>query len=137
MTTDGPPEGHNNDRTRPLLRRFDQATVAVIVAVSLLLIFLSYAGRQLRRDGLIEIDRAAPQVIEFRVDVNRADWPELTLLPEVGETLARRIVESREREGPYLDHQDLLRVNGIGPRTLESIRPYLLPLPDANELAGP
>jgi competence protein ComEA len=50
--------------------------------------------------------------------------------------LARRIVESRVVEGPFGDHRDLLRVNGIGPRTLERMRPYLLPMPNQDAVAG-
>jgi hypothetical protein len=29
-----------------------------------------------------------------------------------------------------------MRVRGIGPKTLEQIRPYLRPMPDGNALAG-
>ena len=123
-------------RFRPLLRRLDQATVAVITAISLLLIFASYAKRYLQDDQLIEIDRSEPLVIEYKIDINRAPWPEFALLPDVGETLARRIVESREQDGLFLDHEDLRRVKGIGPRTLEGMRPYLLPLPNRSELAN-
>jgi competence protein ComEA len=57
-------------------------------------------------------------------------------LPDIGPTLAGRIVESRAAEGAYLDHDDLMRVKGIGPKTLEKIRPYLLPMPEHSGLAG-
>ncbi len=65
-----------------------------------------------------------------------ADWPEFAQLPDIGETLARRIVESRVEQGPYADHDQLLRVRGIGPRTLERMRPYLRPMPEAANVAG-
>jgi competence protein ComEA len=57
-------------------------------------------------------------------------------LPDVGETLARRIIESRDAAGPFGDHDDLLRVRGIGPRTLERLKPYLLPMPNQQDVAG-
>jgi len=120
----------------PWLRRLDQATVALLLAVSLALTAVAALLRHWQGQGLIEIDRSPPTAIEFRVDINRADWPELALLPGVGETLARRIVESRRREGPFLDQRDLLRVPGIGPATLEEIQPPLLPLPGADAVAG-
>jgi len=88
------------------------------------------------RGELIEIDRAEPLVARFRVDVNAATWPELSQLPTIGETLARRIVESRQTGGRFGDHEDLLRVNGIGPRTLERMKPFLLPMPGQAEVAG-
>ncbi len=72
----------------------------------------------------------------FRVVINKADWPEFAELPELGETLARRIVDSRAAAGPFGDHDYLLRVNGIGPRTLEQLKPYLLPMPDQEDVAG-
>lgn len=88
-----------------------------------------------QRERLIEIDRAEPRVARFQVDPNTADWPELAQLPGIGETLAQRIVESRETEGLFLDHEDLRRVRGIGPKTLDRMRPYLLPMPEARALA--
>lgn len=62
-----------------------------------------------------------------------SDWPEWTLLPGVGETMARRIVQERTERGQFRDHADLQRVKGIGPRTFERIRPYLLPLPEQEQ----
>jgi len=120
-----------------LLRRADQATVAVLVLVGL----AATMGWWIEQGGLqgrmIEVERAAPQTAQFQVDINQADWPELAELPGIGQTLAHRIVDSRRTAGPYLDHDDLRRrVRGIGPRTLESIRPYLLPMPDGGNLAG-
>jgi competence protein ComEA len=119
-----------------LLRRSDQATVAVLVLIG----FGSMVGWWIAHGGargrLIEIDRADPLRASFQVDINRAEWPELAQLPGIGETLARRIVESRRRDGPFFDHQDLNRVQGIGPKTLEEIRPYLLPLPPQAAAVG-
>jgi competence protein ComEA len=78
---------------------------------------------------LIDIDHAEPIAMQFQIDVNRADWTELALLPDVGEQLAKRIVADRAVNGPFRDLDDLGRVRGIGPRTIEGMRPYLLPLP--------
>lgn len=122
---------------RPLLRGSDQAAVACCLLIALLAMAAWWLAQGGHRGELIEIDRAEPLDPNFLVDVNEADWPELTLLPDIGETLARRIVASREAEGPFLDHNDLMRVNGIGPRTLEGMRPYLIPVPDATSVAGP
>jgi competence protein ComEA len=120
-----------------LLRRADQACVAALVLASVgsIVFFWLWHGGQ--RGKLIEIDRAAPAEITFQVDVNRAEWPELTLLPGVGESLARRIVEARERHGKFVSHEDLRRVKGIGPRTLDRLRPYLQPISRADSIAGP
>jgi competence protein ComEA len=119
-----------------LLRRADQAGAAVFVLVGL----AATVGWWLAQGGwhgrLIEVEQADPQTARFQVDINEADWPELTELPGVGRVLAERIVQSRQTDGPFADHEDLRRVRGIGPRTLDRMRPYLRPMPDARGLAG-
>ena len=59
------------------------------------------------------------------LDVNRDTAADLTALPGIGEAKARRIVESRARDGPFRDVDDLTRVHGIGPRTVERLAPFL------------
>jgi competence protein ComEA len=114
----------------------DQAAVAALVAFALVGMGVYWFVQGGHRGELIEIERAEPLTAHYLVDINKAGWPEFAELPELGETLARRIVESRAEAGPYGDHEDLLRVNGIGPRTLERLKPYLLPMPGQEEVAG-
>jgi len=117
-----------------VLRAANQAAVAGLVLAALGGMGVYWIVQGGPTGGLIEIDRATPLVVRFQVDVNSAGWPELSQLPEVGETLARRIVESRDADGRFGDLNDLLRVNGIGPRTLERMKPYLLPMPQQEEM---
>lgn len=60
-----------------------------------------------------------------RIDLNTATAAELMLLPRVGPALAQRIIEQRERRGPYRSIEDLESVKGIGPRTIERLRPLV------------
>jgi competence protein ComEA len=129
------PPSPNADRKTVWLRRADQAAIAALTAWALVAM-AGYWWWQGGSSGLVELDRARPQPAEFWVDINEADWPELAQLPEVGENLARRIVDSREQRGLYSEHGDLRRVQGIGPKTLERIRPYLRPIPPGGDVAG-
>ncbi len=116
-----------------LLRPREQRTVAALGAGALALmaaIWWRHGGPQ---GGVIDIDRAPRRVAKFQVDVNKADWPELIQLPGVGRTLAERLVGERQENGEFRDVDDLRRVGGIGPRTLERIKPYLLPIPSESE----
>jgi competence protein ComEA len=121
---------------RPVLRRADQAVVAGLVLCALVGMAVYWVVQGGPRGELIEIDRAEPLTAKYLVDINKAEWFELAELPDVGEILARRIVESRAAAGPFRDHNDLRRVRGIGPLTLEKLRPYLLPMPDQQNVAG-
>jgi competence protein ComEA len=123
------PDNPVQSERSPLLRRLDQAAVAGLCLFAL----LSLAGYWIVHGGmsgrLIEIDRVDPLSVQFRVDLNRAEWSEFVTLPDVGELLARRIVEYREQYGPFKSVDDLRKVRGIGPKTMERLRPYLEPIP--------
>jgi len=57
-----------------------------------------------------------------RVNVNTATAEEIASLPGIGPSYAKRIVEYREKNGPFKRVEDLLNVQGIGEKTLEKIR---------------
>ena len=56
------------------------------------------------------------------IDLNAADARELSLLPGIGPVLATRIVDNRDRLGPFASVQDVGRVFGVGPKTLQELR---------------
>jgi len=62
--------------------------------------------------------------LESRLDINAATAAELSALPNIGPTLAARIAEDRETRGNFSSVDDLDRVPGIGPRTIDSLRPH-------------
>lgn len=86
--------------------------------------------------------------LDQRIDPNTASWSELTRLPRIGEQIAKRIVEYRQSHRPattpasdsggatsppvFTCPQDLGKIRGIGPKTVELIAPHLkLPPPPA------
>ncbi len=56
------------------------------------------------------------------LDLNSADKEELMSVDGIGPVLSERIIAGR----PYKAVDDLLKVKGIGPKILESIRPYFV-----------
>lgn len=64
---------------------------------------------------------AAPELI----DVNVSDARELQKLPGIGPKMAQRILDERALRGPFRTPEDLRRVAGIGPKTLEKLRPLV------------
>jgi competence protein ComEA len=69
--------------------------------------------------------RRQPLAGEERIDPNKAAETELDRLPGVGPTLARAIVASRQRDGPFRSLGDLERVPGIGSTTVSRLAPHL------------
>ena len=67
------------------------------------------------------------------LDLNTATASQLERLPGIGPALAARIVEDRDRRGPFRRVEDLGRVKGIGPATVERVRPRAR----VGELAAP
>lgn len=70
-------------------------------------------------------DAGKPQV-KLPLRVNQATAAELEAVPGIGPVLAARIVAYRQANGPFGSIDDLLNVPGIGQKTLERLRPYLL-----------
>lgn len=67
------------------------------------------------------IGAGSPRLEDLKINPNTAARRELEQLPGVGEIRALAIIEGRD-EGPYLEPEDLLRVPGIGPATLDRFR---------------
>ena len=57
------------------------------------------------------------------VAINTATEAELERLPGIGPSLAAKIVADRAAKGPFRSVDDLDRVSGIGPATVERLRP--------------
>jgi competence protein ComEA len=113
---------------RWLLRRIHQAAIAGCCLFGLIALGLYWVAQGGLRGRLIEIEHADRLVVDFKVDVNTASLTELITIPEVGQTLAQRIVDYRKQHGPYQAVEDLRHVRGIGPKTLERLKAYVLPI---------
>lgn len=70
-------------------------------------------------------DSAAATPAPATVDINTADATMLETIPGIGPVLATAIVQHRDENGPFPSVDALIDVSGIGPATLESVRPYV------------
>lgn len=64
---------------------------------------------------LLTIGDPGPRPEVARVSVNQANAAQLQRVPGIGPSLAARILEDRERNGPFAGVDDLQRVKGVGP----------------------
>ncbi len=63
------------------------------------------------------------------LDLNRASKAELRLIPGIGDALAQRIIDYRARNSSFKTIDELRKVHGIGPKTLDRLRHCLFVTP--------
>ena len=64
------------------------------------------------------------ETVSFPVNVDTASARELDALPGIGEVLAQRIIDYRNAHGSFSSVDELIRVKGIGEKTLAKLKPY-------------
>ncbi len=111
-----------------VLRRYRALCVLLLVPL-----YLSWLGLA-RRSQLPAAGRPGAHAdgVAIKLDPNLAPWWELSLLNGVGPERAKAIVAYREAESrrapgqpAYRTPEDLERVAGIGPKTIEAMRAEL------------
>jgi competence protein ComEA len=79
------------------------------VALYVVVVFLSFVTLSLAEEPI-------------KVNINVASVEELTKLKGIGTASAQKIVEYREKNGPFAKPEDITKVKGIGPKLLETNR---------------
>jgi comEA protein len=69
---------------------------------------------------------AAKPAPSAKVNLNSASVEQLTALPGVGEKLAERIVQYRQKSGGFKSTQDLLNVQGIGEKNFAKLQTFVV-----------
>ena len=64
--------------------------------------------------------------MQEKVDLNKADAQKLESLPGVGPALALRIIQHREKNGPFRRIEDLMNVRGFGSKKFAALEKYLI-----------
>jgi len=59
------------------------------------------------------------------VNINTASAAEFEGLPGIGATMAARIVEYRQKNGPFKKIEDLMNVRGLGEKNFLKLKPQL------------
>ena len=99
------------------------ALVAFIAGVVVLIALLSgvLGYREVPAEKIFESDKSS-----VVLNINTADEDELKQLDGISDVLAKRIVLHREANGKFSSVDDLIEVEGIGEKKLQSIRNYVI-----------
>uniref|UniRef100_UPI002627CD7D helix-hairpin-helix domain-containing protein n=1 Tax=Hydrogenimonas sp. TaxID=2231112 RepID=UPI002627CD7D len=83
-------------------------------------------------DELLELEGIDKQTLKVwaeglhsRVDVNTAGVKALSKIKAIGKKLAEKIVEFREKNGPFKTLEDMLNIKGLGKKKLDKIRDHI------------
>ena len=114
-------------------RSRDQLVWGTVALVGLVGMAASWVARGGLQGQVVNVESVHAAPVRFCTDINAAPLGELMLLPGIGERLARRWITSRVTDGPFLSHDELLRVKGIGPKKLAGLRHHLLPIEVAEQ----
>lgn len=60
-----------------------------------------------------------------RININTATEQQLMLLPGVGETTAKKIIEFRTENNGFNTVEDIMNVSGIGEKKFAQMKPYI------------
>ena len=86
-----------------------------VILISMTALIACGVDRTSPRDARLEIAADA-------ININTSGVNELRRIPNIGEKLALKIVEFREKHGPFRRPENLLLINGISDRRFREIR---------------
>lgn len=97
------------------------------VSVVAIVVVLGWAVQHRDGDGAINLARDQQRLpLNFLVDVNTGRWVELANLPGIGPKTAKAIVAYRISAGGFKSVDQILDVKGVGPKTLQRVRRFLV-----------
>ena len=107
-------------------------TLSCFVAVAVLLVAQAQAQPARPRAQASQPEAAQPQAAKpqsskpaVMVNLNTATVSELEALPGVGAKTAARIVDYRQKKGPFKKIEEIMNVQGIGEKSFLKLKPQL------------
>lgn len=64
----------------------------------------------------------AAKTQEKKININTASSTELQKLPRIGEKVAQRIIDFREKHGKFKKIEELMKVKGIGEKMFDNLK---------------
>ena len=128
---------------RDIQKMLDMSKAEQLVLLALLVILLTgVCWRLWLHDALFRSPVTVvrmPKAADIRIDLNSAPWHDLLMLPGIGPTRAKQIVELRNGRpnGRFETLLEITEIKGISNKVVEQMRPYVclgdVRVPDRSE----
>lgn len=102
-----------------------------------LIVCTALAGGLARPLAAQPAPQPAPAKIAEPVNINTATATQLETLPGIGARTAARIVEYRQKNGPFKKAEDLMNVRGVGEKSFLRIKAMVTVGPARTERPAP
>lgn len=106
-----------------------QIALVTITACFFFAAFILFVGRALPFSAIVsnrsETESTSSIGTNGRININTANVEQLSLLPDIGPTIAQRIIDYRQMHGPFSSIEELQLVEGIGKKRLDGLRDYI------------
>ena len=95
---------------------------------SFCMILSSFAAEEAAKAAPEKAAKSAVEkpVLSGKININSANVEQLEMLPRIGTKTAQSIIEFRKQNGPFKKVEDLTGVKGIGEKTLEELKSYII-----------
>ena len=60
-----------------------------------------------------------------KVNINTANEEELSALPGIGPVIAERIIEYRDKNGPFKNTEEITKIKGVGDKTFQKLKDFI------------
>jgi competence protein ComEA len=83
------------------------------------------AANHTQSHNVTTVPQKKTSVSASRININTADAQKLQMLPGIGAVYSQRIIAYRQKNGPFKTKNALLKIKGIGKKTLAKIKPFI------------
>jgi comEA protein len=71
---------------------------------------------------ILVVQTQAANAPEKKININTASVSELQTLPQIGEVVAQRIIDHREKHGKFEKIEEIMKIKGIGEKTFLKLK---------------
>jgi len=125
LKTETSPQNVRRKRPDPRWVTHADAVAALVLAIIFIVCVAAIVIRQHTVGKDTRVRSAEGEPARYFVDLNRAAFQELMLLPGIGEVRAGRIVAWREEHGPFRSLEEVRQATGLSAAGVEGLKAFV------------